>query len=73
LRARLAGDALVPLVSSLGRQPDPRYALPIPAEHQWVALKINHLALQTSPGVYERVKAWLSERRPVARRATTAA
>jgi hypothetical protein len=38
-----------------------------------VALKTNHLELQTSPEVYQRVKAWLSERHPVAHGATTTA
>jgi len=73
VQARLVGDGLVPLDSALGRHPDPRYALPIPAEHQWVALRTSHLALQTSPEVYEHVKIWLSERLPVARRAATTA
>lgn len=72
-QARLFGDGLVPLDSALGRHPDPRYALPIPAARQWVALKTNHLELQTSPEVYERVRAWLSQRHPVARRGTTPA
>ena len=65
VQARLIGDGLVPLDSALGHHPDPRFALPIPPEHQWVALKTNHLELQTSPEVYQRVKAWLSERHPV--------
>jgi hypothetical protein len=73
VQARLVGDGLVPLDSALCRHPDPRYALPIPSENQWVALNTNHLELQTSPEVYRRIKAWLSERQPVARRATTAA
>lgn len=73
VQAELVGDGLMPLDSALGRHPDPRYALRIPAKHQWVALKTNHLQLQTSPEVYERVKAWLSERHPVTRRATTPA
>lgn len=62
VQARLVGDGLVPLDSAFGRHQDPRYALPIPAAHRWVALKTNHLELQTSPEVYERVKAWLSHR-----------
>jgi hypothetical protein len=69
----LVGDGLVPLDSALGRHADPRYALPIPAEHQWVALKTNHLELQTSPEVYKHVKAWLSERHPETRRSSTTA
>jgi hypothetical protein len=73
VQAQLVGDGLVPLDSALGRHADPRYVLPIRAEHRWVALKTNHLELQTSPEVYKRVKAWLSERHPVARRASTAA
>lgn len=73
VQARLVGDGLVPLDSALGRHPDPRHALPIPAAHQWVALKTNHLELQTSPEVYQRIKAWLSERHPAARKATTTA
>ena len=70
-QAQQVGDGLVPLDSALGRHPDPRFALPIPASHQWVALGTDHLALQTSPEVYRHVKAWLCERRPVARSATT--
>lgn len=66
VQARLVGDGLVPLDSALGRHPDPRYALRIPAEHQWVALGASHLELQTSPEVYKRAKAWPSERHPVA-------
>jgi len=72
-QARLVGDGLVPLDSALGRHPDPRYALSIPAEHQWVALQTNHLELQTSPEVYRRVKGWLAERHPAACRATATA
>lgn len=66
VQARLVGDGLVPLDSALCRHPDPRYAQLIPAEHQWIALQTNHLELQTSPEVYARIKAWLSERHPVA-------
>ena len=72
-QAQLIGDGLVPLDSALGRHPDPRHALPIPAEHLWVALKTNHLELQTSPAVYKRVRAGLSEGRPATRRVRTAA
>ena len=72
-QGRLIGDGLVPLDSALCRHPDPRYALPIPAAHQWVALNTNHLELQTSPEVYKRVKGWLSERHPVAPGASTTA
>ncbi len=73
VQARLIGDGLVPLDSALCRHPDPRYALPIPPEHQWVALKTNHLELQTSPEVYQQVKVWLSQRHPAACRATVSA
>jgi hypothetical protein len=73
VQARLVGDGLVPLDSALGRHPDPRHALTIPAQHQWVALQTNHLELQTSPEVYQRVKSWLSDRHPVARKASTSA
>jgi hypothetical protein len=73
VQARLVGDGLVPLDSALCRHPDPRYRLPIPAEHQWVALRTNHLELQTSPEVYKRIKAWLSEPHSVAPRGNPAA
>lgn len=63
MQAQVVGDGLVPLKSALGIHPDPRYALPIPEEHRWVALETNHLELQTSPEVYKRIKTWLSERR----------
>jgi pimeloyl-ACP methyl ester carboxylesterase len=61
MQARFVGDGLVPLDSALARHPDPRRALPIPADHQWVATRTNHLQLQTSPAVYARVRSWLSQ------------
>lgn len=66
-RSQSVGDGLVRLDSALGRHPDPRHALSIAADHQWVALNTRHLQLQTSPEVYGRIKSWLSWPQPPAR------
>jgi hypothetical protein len=60
LPARLLGDGLVPLASALGEHRDPAFRLAFDDAHRWVAKDTNHLQLQTSPAVYERVRAWLS-------------
>jgi pimeloyl-ACP methyl ester carboxylesterase len=59
LRARLAGDGLVPVDSALGQHEDPARALHFPAERQWVAQGVNHMALLSDAGVHAQLAAWL--------------
>ena len=61
LRGQVLGDGLVPLDSALGRHREARHRLAFAPENQWVAENTGHMALQTSPAVYERVRAWLTE------------
>jgi pimeloyl-ACP methyl ester carboxylesterase len=60
LAASLVGDGLVPLASALGKHRKPAFALRFDEARQWVAQGTNHLQLQTSPAVYERLRGWLS-------------
>ena len=59
LKARLAGDGLVPVDSALGQHPDPARALHFAPERQWVAQGVNHMALLSDAGVYAQIAAWL--------------
>ena len=59
LKARLAGDGLVPLDSALGRHPDASQALHFPADRQWVADGVGHMALLNDAGVYAQLLRWL--------------
>ena len=59
LKARLAGDGLVPLDSALGRHADPARALHFAPERQWVAQGVGHMALLGDAGVQARLQAAL--------------
>jgi pimeloyl-ACP methyl ester carboxylesterase len=59
---RPAGDGLVPVKSALGQHEDPSLDLSIPEHRQFTAHGLNHFELRTSPEVYERLHAWLSDR-----------
>jgi pimeloyl-ACP methyl ester carboxylesterase len=59
LRARLAGDGLVPVDSALGQHPDPARALHFAPERQWVAQGVSHMALISDTLVYAQLAAWL--------------
>jgi pimeloyl-ACP methyl ester carboxylesterase len=59
LKARLAGDGLVPVDSALGQHKDPARALHFSADRQWVAQGVNHMALLGDAGVHARLAAWL--------------
>lgn len=59
LKARLAGDGLVPVDSALGQHPDPARALHFAPDRQWVAQGVNHMALLSDAGVYAQIAAWL--------------
>ncbi len=60
LRARLAGDGLVPVDSALGMHPDATRALHFAPERRWVAQGVNHMALLGDAGVYAQLTAWLA-------------
>jgi hypothetical protein len=66
VKARLLGDGLVPLASALGEHRDPAFELAFDSAHRWVARGVNHLQLQTSPAVYERLRSWLARDVPAA-------
>jgi pimeloyl-ACP methyl ester carboxylesterase len=58
--ARGPGDGLVSLASALGRHKDPRFALAFPDSHVFIAAGTGHVALVSSPRVYERIRDWLA-------------
>jgi hypothetical protein len=58
-RTRLASDGLVPVDSALGRHPDPRLALVLPASHCQVVHDANHWDLLDHPEVRACLRAWL--------------
>jgi pimeloyl-ACP methyl ester carboxylesterase len=64
VKARLLGDGLVPLASALGEHHRPAMRLEFDEAHRCVANDVNHLQLQTSPAVYERVRGWLTTAPP---------
>lgn len=59
LKARLAGDGLVPVDSALGQHQDATRTLHFAPERQSVAQGVNHLALLSDAGVYRQLAAWL--------------
>ncbi len=69
LAGRLLGDGLVSIASALGRHEDPRFALALPASHQFVAHGTSHVGLLSSSQVYRQLEAWLTAS-PARRRVT---
>jgi hypothetical protein len=61
LSERLIGDGLVPLASALGQHADPQHRLHFPKAHQFIAYRVNHLALLNSPEVTRQLQAWLDD------------
>jgi hypothetical protein len=59
VRARIAGDGLVPVASALGQHKDPARALNFPPDGVWLAEGVNHMALLSDAGVYARLIFWL--------------
>ncbi|MDC8784008.1 esterase/lipase family protein [Roseateles koreensis] len=59
LAERLIGDGLVPLHSALGLHDDPARCLHFAPEHQWIAYRMNHMALLHSPLVTRKLLEWL--------------
>ncbi len=62
LANRLIGDGLVPLRSALGDHDDPRRNLEFAKESQWIAFRMNHMELLSSPEVTQRMVQWLTPR-----------
>jgi pimeloyl-ACP methyl ester carboxylesterase len=58
---RLIGDGLVPLPSALGQHTDPQRTLHFPKNHQFIAYKMNHMALLNSPEVTRQLLVWLGD------------
>jgi len=59
LSDRLRGDGLVPLHSALGQHDDPARSLVFAKPSQWIAYRMGHLELLSSPKVTEKMVAWL--------------
>ena len=56
----LIGDGLVPLNSALGQHDDARRNLVFAQESQWIAYRMNHMELLTSPQVTRQLVQWLT-------------
>ncbi len=61
LADRLIGDGLVPLHSALGQHDDPQRHLGFKKSAQWIAYRMNHLGLLSSPEVTRQLVAWLGK------------
>jgi hypothetical protein len=59
LTDRLIGDGLVPLNSALGVHADARRNLVFPNASQWIAYRMNHMALLSRPEVTRQIVRWL--------------
>ncbi len=57
---RLLGDGLVPLHSALGQHEDPSRSLVFAKSSQWIAYRMGHLELLSSPEVTQQMVTWLS-------------
>ena len=60
LADRLLGDGLVPLHSALGQHDDPKRSLAFAKPAQWIAYRMNHMQLLSSPEVTRQLVAWLT-------------
>lgn len=60
LADRLIGDGLVPLRSALGQQDEPRPDLGFAEASQYVAYRVGHIELLSSPEVTRQLLRWLS-------------
>jgi hypothetical protein len=60
LADRLIGDGLVPLNSALGHHDDERRKLLFSEDSQWIAYRMNHMDLLTSPEVTRQMVQWLT-------------
>jgi pimeloyl-ACP methyl ester carboxylesterase len=60
LANRLIGDGLVPLHSALGHHDDAQRKLLFSEESQWIAYRMNHMELLSSPEVTRQLVQWLT-------------
>lgn len=60
LANRLIGDGLVPLHSALGQHDDARRTLGFAKASQWIAYRMNHIELLSSPEVTRQMVRWLA-------------
>ena len=60
LAERVVGDGLVPLPSALGQHADPQRRLVFAKGSQWIACRMNHLQLLSSPEVTQQLVRWLT-------------
>ena len=60
LADRLVGDGLVPLHSALGHHDDARRKLDFVAASQWIAHRMKHMELLSSPEVTRQMVRWLT-------------
>jgi pimeloyl-ACP methyl ester carboxylesterase len=60
LANRLIGDGLVPLHSALGQHDDAQRTLAFAKESQWIAYRMNHMELLSSPEVTQQMVQWLT-------------
>jgi hypothetical protein len=60
LANRLIGDGLVPLHSALGEHDNPTRCLRFAKNSQWVAYRMNHMELLSSPAVTRQLLRWLT-------------
>ncbi len=59
LAERLVGDGLVPLNSALGQHDDPQRSLVFDKAAPWIAYRMNHMQLLSSPQVTRQLLQWL--------------
>ena len=60
LANRLIGDGLVPLHSALGHHDDAQRKLLFAEASQWIAYRMNHMELLSSPEVTRQIVQWLT-------------
>ena len=60
LANRLIGDGLVPLHSALGQHEDAQRKLLFSEASQWIAYRMNHWELLSSPEVSRQMVRWLT-------------
>ena len=63
LADRLLGDGLVPLHSALGHHEDAQRKLLYPESSRWIAYRMNHMELLSSPRVCGQILQWLTPSR----------
>jgi pimeloyl-ACP methyl ester carboxylesterase len=56
---RLVGDGLVPLDSALGQHSQPQRSLAFAKSSRWVAYRMHHMELLSSPKVTHKLLEWL--------------